>query len=392
MVSRADRGVFAEWWWTVDKYLLAGVIGLMLIGVVLSLAGSPPVAERLGLDSFHFVERHVAFLIPAIAVLIATSLLSPRDVRRVALIVFALSIVLMFATLFIGQEVKGARRWINVIGFSLQPSEFMKPAFVVLCAWLFTENTRRSDIPGNIFGVLLLGIVVSLLVAQPDLGQTMLVVVSWAVVFFMAGLSWYWIGALALLAAGGVVAAYTVFPHFASRINRFLDPGAGGDTFQVDTALESIRNGGLLGRGPGEGLVKRILPDSHTDFIFAVGAEEFGVIFCILLVMLFAFVVIRGLAHSLRNEDAFVRIASAGLIVLFGVQSGINMSVNLNLIPAKGMTLPFVSYGGSSMLALAFQMGLVLALTRRRFEPVRLTTGFSAFPADRLPTPKAGAV
>ncbi|MCX5515939.1 putative lipid II flippase FtsW [Kaistia algarum] len=390
MVSRADRGVFAEWWWTVDKYLLSGVIALMLIGVVLSLAGSPPVAERIGLDSFHFVERHVAFLIPALAILISTSLLSPRDVRRVALIVFVVAIALMFATLFIGQEVKGARRWINVIGFSLQPSEFMKPAFVVLCAWLFTENTRRSDIPGNIFGVLLLGIVVALLVAQPDLGQTMLVVASWSVVFFMAGLSWIWIVALAILAAGGAVAAYTVFPHVAGRVNRFLDPGT-GDTFQVDTALESIRNGGLFGRGPGEGLVKRILPDSHTDFIFAVGAEEFGVIFCILLVMVFAFVVIRGLSHSLKNEDAFVRIASAGLIVLFGIQSCINMAVNLNLMPAKGMTLPFVSYGGSSMLALAFQMGLVLALTRRRFEPIRLTAGFQALQAPAFPQPKAGA-
>jgi len=379
MVSRADRGVFAEWWWTVDKYLLGGVFTLMLIGVILSLAGSPPVAERLGLDSFHFVERHVAFLVPAIAVLIATSLLTPRDVRRVALIVFLVSVALMFATLFIGQEVKGARRWINLLGFSLQPSEFMKPAFVVLCAWLFTENARRSDIPGNLFGVLLLGIVAALLVAQPDLGQTMLVVIAWSVVFFMAGLSWIWIGALAIAAVGGIVAAYTVFPHFASRINRFLDPGTTSDNFQVETALESIRNGGLFGRGPGEGLVKRILPDSHTDFIFAVGAEEFGTIFCILLVLVFAFIVLRGLSHSLKNEDAFVRIASAGLLVLFGVQSCINMAVNLNLIPAKGMTLPFVSYGGSSMLALAFQMGLVLALTRRRFEPVRLTQGFHGF-------------
>ena len=388
MVSRADRGVFAEWWWTVDKYLLSGIIGLMLIGVVLSLAGSPPVAERIGLDSFHFVERHVGFLLPAIGILIATSLLSPREVRRVALIVFLVSLALMFATLFIGQEVKGARRWINVLGFSLQPSEFMKPSFVVLCAWLFTENTRRSDIPGNIFGVLLLGAVATLLVAQPDLGQTMLVVISWSVVFFMAGLSWFWIIALALLAMGGGVAAYTVFPHVASRINRFVDPGSTKDNFQVETALESIRNGGLLGRGPGEGLVKRILPDSHTDFIFAVGAEEFGAIFCVLLVMLFAFIVIRGLSHSLKKEDAFVRIASAGLIVLFGVQSCINLGVNLNLMPAKGMSLPFVSYGGSSMLALAFQMGLVLALTRRRFEPVRLTSGFSAFPAEAPPTAK----
>ncbi len=381
MVSRADRGVFAEWWWTVDKYLLFSLLALMIIGVVLSLAGSPPVAERIGLDSFHFTERHVAFLIPTIAIMLATSLLSPRDARRAALIVFVLSIILMFATLFIGQEVKGARRWINLAGFSLQPSEFMKPAFVLLCAWLFTEHERRSEIPGNIFAILLLTIVVALLVAQPDLGQTTLVVLAWSSVFFMAGLSWYWIVALAGLAGGGAVAAYTVFPHFAGRINRFLDP-ATGDTFQVDTALQSILGGGIFGRGPGEGIAKRILPDSHTDFIFAVAAEEYGTLFCIGLMLIFAFIVVRGLSHSLKNEDPFIRLGSAGLIVMFGVQSVINMSVNLNLIPAKGMTLPFISYGGSSMLALAFQMGLVLALTRRRFEPIRLTAGLGRYATE----------
>jgi cell division protein FtsW len=264
----------------------------------------------------------------------------------------------------------------------------MKPAFVVLSAWLFTESARRSEIPGNIFAVLLLTIVVALLVAQPDLGQTMLVVIAWSAVFFMAGLSWLWIGALAGLAAGGIVAAYTVFPHFAGRINRFLDP-AGRDTFQVDTALNSIVGGGLWGRGPGEGVVKRILPDSHTDFIFAVAAEEYGIILCIGLVLIFAFVVIRGLSHSLKNEDAFVRLASAGLIVLFGVQSVINMAVNLNLVPAKGMALPFISYGGSSMLALAFQMGLVLALTRRRYEPIRLTAGYGRFANPGAARPEA---
>ncbi len=372
MVSRADRSLFSEWWWTVDKFLLVGVLFLMFAGVVLSLAGSPPVAERIGLDSFHFVKRHIFFLFPTIAILIGVSFLTPRQVRRAALVIFVVALALMFLTLFFGHEVKGARRWISLAGFSLQPSEFMKPAFIVLSAWLFTESTRQSDIPGNIFAVLLLAIVVSLLVAQPDLGQTMLTVIVWSAVFFLAGLSWVWIGALAGLAAGGIVLAYSVFPHFAGRINRFLDP-ATGDTYQVDTALESVLHGGWFGRGPGEGIVKRVLPDSHTDFIFAVAAEEFGILLCILLVLVFAFIVVRGLSHSLKNEDAFVRLAAAGLFLLFGVQSVINMAVNLNLMPAKGMTLPFVSYGGSSILALALQMGFALALTRRRPETGRLT-------------------
>ena len=368
MVSRADRSAFAEWWWTVDKLLLGGLVVLMLGGVVLSLAGSPAVAERLGYDSFHFVKRHVLFFLPALAVMVATSFLTPKQVRRVSIIALVVTIVLMMATLFIGFEVKGARRWINLAGISLQPSEFMKPAFVVVIAWLFAENSRRKDIPGNIFALILFAIVAALLVAEPDFGQTMLIALAWGTLFFMAGVSWVWIAALALAAVGGIFAAYVMLPHVAARIDRFISPQS-GDTFQVDKALDSILRGGWLGQGPGEGMVKRVLPDAHTDFIFAVAAEEFGIIVCIVLVLVFALVVFRGLSGSTRQEDPFVRLAAAGLIVLFGVQSVINMAVNLNLMPAKGMTLPFISYGGSSMIAVAFGMGLLLALTRRRAEP-----------------------
>jgi cell division protein FtsW len=368
MVSRADRSAFAEWWWTVDKYLLAGLIALIVGGVVLSLAGSPPVAERLGNDSFHSVKRHVFFVLPAIALLVATSFLTPRQVRRVALIVLVVSLILMLATLFVGTEVKGARRWISLAGLSVQPSEFMKPAFVVIVAWLFAENARRSDIPGNMFALILLAIAIALLVAEPDFGQTILIAIAWGALFFMAGVPWLWIAGLGLLAISGIVAAYATLPHVAGRIDRFIAPHS-GDTFQIDRALESILRGGWFGRGPGEGTVKRILPDAHTDFIFAVAAEEFGIILCIALVVIFALVVFRGFANSLRTADPFERLAAAGLIVLFGVQSVINMAVNLRLMQQKGLPLPFVSYGGSSMLAVAFGMGLVLALTRRRPEP-----------------------
>ena len=370
MVSRADRSEFAEWWWTVDRLLLAGVFTLMIGGVVLSLAGSPAVAERLGYDSFHFVNRHIAFFLPAVAVMIATSFLTPRQARRAALIVLSISLVLMLAVLFVGVENNGSRRWLNIVGLSLQPSEFMKPAFVVICAWLFAENSRRTDIPGNVVALILLAIVVALLVAEPDFGQTMLIAVAWGALFFMAGVPWPWIAALGVAGVGGIFAAYTFLPHVAGRIDRFLAPHT-GDTFQVDTAMDSIMSGGWLGRGPGEGTVKRILPDAHTDFIFAVAAEEFGIIICIALVLVFAFVVMRGLSNSLRSEEAFTRLAAAGLVVLFGVQAVINMGVNLSILPAKGMTLPFISYGGSSMIAVAFGMGLILALTRRRPEPQR---------------------
>ncbi|MCP4385569.1 MAG: putative lipid II flippase FtsW [Hyphomicrobiales bacterium] len=371
MISRADRTPFSEWWWTVDKGLLSGFVALMIGGVVLSLAGSPAVAERLGYDSYHFVNRHLFFFLPALAVLVATSFLSPRQARRIALFLLVGSLVLMLAVLLVGTEINGSRRWITIMGLSVQPSEFMKPAFVVIVAWLFAENTRRPDIPGNLFALILLGIVVALLIAEPDFGQTMLVAIAWGSLFFMAGVSWWWIAFLGMVAVGGMVAAYVTLPHVAGRIDRFISPES-GDTFQIDKAVESILRGGWLGRGPGEGTVKRILPDAHTDFIFAVAAEEFGIILCVGLVALFMVVVVRGLSNAIQQDDAFTRLAAAGLVVLFGIQSVINMAVNLNLLPAKGMTLPFISYGGSSMIAVAFGMGLVLALTRRRASSRRI--------------------
>jgi cell division protein FtsW len=379
MVSRANRSPFAEWWWTIDKYLLGAVIVLMLGGVVLSLAGSPAVAERLGYDSFYFVKRHVGFFLPALVVLIATSFLSPRNARRAAMIVLVIALALMLATLFVGVEVKGSRRWITFAALTLQPSEFMKPAFVVVVAWLFAESRTRPDIPGVLFALILLGVAIALLMAEPDFGQSMLVTMAWGALFFLSGTSVVLMALLVAIALGGAVGAYFLFPHVAARVDRFLSPET-GDTFQVDRALDSIMRGGWFGQGPGEGMVKRVLPDAHTDFIFAVAVEEYGIIICLALVAVFALIVFRGLSRSARSEDPFVRLASAGLVVLFGVQSVINMAVNLNLMPAKGMTLPFISYGGSSMIAVAFGMGLLLALTRRRPEARRVRPPVAATP------------
>ena len=365
MNRRIEQTRLSEWWWTVDRGLLIGLIALMVGGVVLSLAASPPVAERLGLNTYHFFYRQAFFIIPALAVMIGVSLLTPRQIRRVAFVVFIVAFLLMIATLFIGAEIKGSRRWIQLFGFSIQPSEFIKPAFVILTAWLFAENAHRSDIPGNLFAIMLLILVAAPLVVQPDFGQTMLIAIVWSVLFFLAGMPWIWIIALGSLGIGGIVSAYILLPHVAIRINRFLSPES-GDTFQIDTAIESFVNGGWFGRGPGEGTVKRILPDSHTDFIFAVAAEEYGIVICLVLVALFAFIVLRGFWFALREHDPFVRLAVAGLVALFGFQSTINMAVNLHLMPAKGMTLPFISYGGSSLLAVALGTGFLLALTRRR--------------------------
>ncbi|SMC59275.1 putative lipid II flippase FtsW [Rhizobium sp. RU36D] len=366
MVSRAERGPVADWFWTIDRLFLILFVLLMGIGLMLSFAASPAVAERLNLDSFHFVKRHAMFIVPSLAVMIGLSFLSPRQIRRTALVLLIVSLGLMVLALFFGAEIKGARRWINIFGNSIQPSEFMKPAFVVVCAWLFAEHARQPDIPGNLFAMMLFGIVAVLLIAQPDLGQTILTSVVWGGMFFMAGMPWLWITVLGALGAVGFTAAYYSLPHVTARVDRFLT--GEGDTFQVDTAREAIIRGDWLGQGPGEGIVKRIIPDSHTDFIFSVAAEEFGILFCMALVALFAVLVVRGLSHAYSERDDFNRFAVAGLVLQIGAQSMINIGVNLELLPAKGMTLPLISSGGSSMIAICVTAGFILALTRRRPE------------------------
>jgi cell division protein FtsW len=366
MISRAERTVFSDWAWTIDRWLLAALALLIVCGVVFALAGGPPVAERLHLPTFYFVNRQFFYLAPALVLMVAASFLSPRHVRRAALVMLIVSLALVVATLFFGQEVKGARRWI----FGVQPSEFVKPAFVILVAWAFSESAQRKGAPGNAVAVLLLALTVTPLVLQPDIGQTMLISLVWAGLLFMAGVHWIWIVGIGGAGVTAAIAAYKFLPHVHARIARFLEPQAAGqgiaDTFQADVAHYSFITGSWLGKGPGEGSLKRILPDAHTDFIVAVFGEEFGLLACIVIAALFAFIVLRGFSLAARNEDPFCKFAAAGLVMLFGLQSAINMAVNLQLMPAKGMTLPFVSYGGSSLISLALGMGFLLAVTRRR--------------------------
>ncbi len=383
MASRLDRSPVALWWWTVDRWFLAAFLSLMGLGIVLSFASSPAVAERIGLDSFHFAIRQIIFTMPAAAVMIAVSFLDSRQIRRMALVMLGIMLVMMVAVLFIGVEVKGARRWALLAGISIQPSEFLKPAFVVICAWLFAEHDRQPDIPSNLFAMILLGLFVTLLVAQPDLGQTVLVLGTWGAMFFIAGMSWFWIIALAMTSICGLAVAYTIFPHVAGRIDRFITDE--GDTFQVDMGRDAIINGGWFGVGPGEGTVKRVIPDSHADFVFSVAGEEFGIVLCLIIMAIFAFIVLRGLLTALRERNNFTRYAVAGLVVVFGFQSVINMGVNLQMIPAKGMTLPFISYGGSSLVAIAISMGIVLALTRKQPEKFR-HIGYASMQRHPLPT------
>ncbi|MDZ5451856.1 putative peptidoglycan glycosyltransferase FtsW [Labrys sp. ZIDIC5] len=373
MASRTERSAFNAWWWTVDRLMLMTILALMLTGIVLLLAASPAVAERIGIsDMFHFVNRQAMMIPVALMVMIGISFLSPQSIRRLALVMFLVSIALVAATLLFGAEVKGSRRWIA----GIQPSEFLKPAFVVLAAWLFSENVKRPDVPANILAMLLLACSAGLLILQPDFGQTMLISIVWGALFFMAGLHWFWMVGLGGVGVVGIVAAYQFIPHVTSRIDRFLKP-EGTDTFQVDVARDAFLSGGWLGKGPGEGTYKLILPDSHTDFIMAVTGEEFGLLFVMVVVAMFALIVLRGFWHAYKVEDPFCRFATAGLTLLFGMQSSINLMVNLHMMPAKGMTLPFISYGGSSLISVAYGMGMVLALTRRRPRTDMLESAFS---------------
>jgi cell division protein FtsW len=296
----------------------------------------------------------------------AVSLQSPRMVRRIALAGFVISLILLAYTLLGGVEIKGARRWISLPGLSLQPSEFVKPTFAVVSAWLFSQYRLRENFPGHWIAIGLYLLVVGLLVKQPDLGMAVVVSAVWFSQFFLAGLRLYW---LAAGLAGGVVSfigAYLVLPHVASRIDRFLDP-ASGDSYQVDRSMDAFMNGGMWGRGPGEGTVKESLPDAHADFVFAVAGEELGLVLCLVIVALFAFIVLRGFSRLLQEPNLFIVLAATGLLVQFGLQALINMASSLQLMPTKGMTLPFISYGGSSLLSLGLAMGMALALTRRRF-------------------------
>ncbi|MET4733320.1 cell division protein FtsW [Thalassospira sp. MBR-102] len=363
--SRADTSVLGIWWWTIDRWMLAAVILLMGIGALLVMSASPPVADRINVDSFHFVRRQFVFLGLAAICAFGISLLSIKWVRRLASIMFLGVICLLIITPFVGSEIKGAVRWIHLAGITLQPSEFLKPAFAVVVAWMLSEGRLNPNFPGYIVSCMLLATCIILLMIQPDFGQTVVVTAIWSTQIFLAGLPMVLVFGLGMGVVGLAVGAYLILPHVQSRVDRFLDP-ASGDNYQIDRSMEAFMNGGLMGQGPGEGSVKNYLPDAHSDFIFAVAGEEFGLLFCVLVVGVFSFVIMRGLSRLMGERNLFVVLAVTGILVQFGLQAVINMASTLQLVPPKGMTLPFISYGGSATVGIAIGMGFVLALTRKR--------------------------
>ncbi|MDE0809819.1 MAG: putative peptidoglycan glycosyltransferase FtsW [Alphaproteobacteria bacterium] len=364
-VARTDTSLMGNWWWTVDRWSFGSLVLLVLFGALMVFAASPAVALRLDLGSYHFVQRQLMLLPVALVFLVVLSLPSPSNIRRLACLGFVGCVVLMILTLIFGAEIKGARRWLSVAGFSLQASEFLKPCFAVVAAWMFAEWRRTPEFPGHWIAMGLYVLVVGLLLLQPDLGQAVIVSAVWFGQFFLAGLPIVLVISLFGLGVVGLVGAYFIFPHVSDRVDRFLNP-ASSDTYQVDRSLEAFANGGLVGTGPGEGKIKGVLPDAHADFVFAVAGEEFGALVCLALIAVFSFLVLRGFLRLISETDLFILIAAAGLLAQLGLQSFVHMASSLQLIPAKGMTLPFISYGGSSLLALSIGMGMMLGLTRRR--------------------------
>jgi len=384
-ISRADNSTLGRWWWTVDRWTLAALLALIGLGYLMMLAASPAVASRvMGEDSRSLLlAKQVVFLAMAAALMMIVSLLSPAGVKRFALLGFGAALLLTAATLVIGFETKGARRWLSIplLG-TMQPSEFLKPCLAVISAWLLAEGKADAAIrtadgrlragglrqgrflfPAAAFAIL--AVVAVLLKSQPDFGMLMVVVSVFLAQLFVAGLNLLLVVVALGAGVGLAVSAYFILPHVKRRVDLFLNPES-GDAFQITKSLEAFGNGGLFGRGPGEGTVKNALPDAHADFVFAVAGEEFGFILCAIILLLFCFVVVRGMLRLLAENDLFVVLAATGLLAQFGLQAFVNMASSLHLIPTKGMTLPFVSYGGSSVLAIALGMGMLLALTRRR--------------------------
>jgi cell division protein FtsW len=365
VVPRTDDSLLGRWWWTVDRWTLGAISTLVGVGYIMMLAASPSVAVRLGSFRDLFIVKQVVFLGVSACVVVSVSLLTPRNTKRLAIAGCILALAMTAATLVIGVDIKGARRWIALPGLAVQPSEFLKPCFAVVTAWLITEGRRSPRFPGMPVALIIFAMIVLLLKSQPDVGMLAVITAVFLLQLYIGGLNLVAVAAGLGMMGGAGIMAYLLFDHVRLRVRGFLHPNS-HDAYQVTTALQAFGNGGLFGRGPGEGRIKDILPDAHADFVYAVAGEEYGMLVCAAIMGVFAFIVLRGLLRLVKEQDVFVVLSCAGLLAGFGLQAFVNMATTLALIPAKGMTLPFISYGGSSAVAVALGMGMLLALTRNR--------------------------
>jgi cell division protein FtsW len=363
MMNRADRSGFANWWFTVDRVALLCVMMLLGIGLMLAIAASPAVTGRSGSGDFHYAARQLMFAGLALAIMGGASLLDLKQIKILAAVAYASALIASFLVLFVGADVYGARRELDFGAFNLQPSEFLKPSFAILCAAVLADK-QPMKLPKPLVTFLLLAPALLILLRQPDVGQTGLLLSLWGAMLFFWGLSFRWVAILAGAVSALSLLAYEIFPHVNHRVNQFLSDEETG--YQTGLALKAFAHGGLAGVGPGAGTVKYRIPDAHSDFIFAVAGEEFGLLLCALIALLFCVLTVRLLVRSATAPSPFMQLAGAGLAMVTAVQSFINMGVAVSLLPAKGMTLPFISYGGSSLFGVALTMGLALAVTRQR--------------------------
>ena len=363
-----EESELPRWWKTIDKWSLFSLMGLFLSGLLLGMAASVPLAETNGKHAFYYVNRQLIFGSFSFLLIIGLSILSVRENRRIALVGFLIAFIALFMVPIFGTDHgKGAVRWLSFYGLSLQPSEFLKPFFIVTIAWTMSASQKEAKLPGKTISFLIMLLIVSILVSQPDYGQAALFLSIWIILFFVSGASYILLLGLIILSLIAGVLAYLNSEHFAGRIDGFLSPDVDPRT-QLGFATNAIQEGGLFGVGLGEGVIKWRLPDAHTDFIIAVAAEEYGVLICILIIIFFIIVVVRSLILIRNERDYFIRNCGVGAISIFALQAIINLGVSVRLLPAKGMTLPFISYGGSSLIASGFLMGLLLACTRRSSE------------------------
>lgn len=360
-ISRSDRSQLALWWWTIDRYLLTSFFILMMFGILLVMASSQHLAENLNIPSHYFTIRHILYGALCIPIIIFFSILNERQIKIICILGIIITTVLLFVILFDGEKIKGAQRWFYIGGLSFQPSEIGKPLYVVFNAWLLSLWIEKTKFPGWMWSIASIILISSLLLLQPDLGMTIVMMFTWGFQLFITGIPLTIILCLVMAFPIFMIFSYQHFDHVKIRIDNFLE----GKTYQVSKSLQSFESGGFWGKGPGEGFYKKSLPDAHSDFVFAVAAEEYGALICSVIIIIYALIIIRSFYYTINNNNLFFILAVSGLAFQFGFQSLIHMASNTDLIPTKGMTLPFLSYGGSSLLASAITAGILLSLTRK---------------------------
>lgn len=367
-ISRNRNNIISAWWYTIDRYILSGIIVLISIGFMLVMAASPTVAERIGLSYYHFVQKQFIYIIMGIGIMIFISLMPPLATRRFSILAFFVFMALLVAVDVAGFETKGAKRWLYIGGISIQPAELLKPFFAIFIAWILTRKNSDNKFPGFTISIATFGIIAFFLIRQPNLSMAATIGVIWLAQMFIGGLNILIIIGLGVGGIASLFGAYYYLPYVQNRINTFLNSSAGGgDNYQTEKSLEAFQNGGIFGTGAGEGVIKQILPDAHTDFIFSVAGEEFGLLFCLLVVAIYGFIIFRCIYRAYHENDLFIMLAVTGLTMQLFFQAIVNMGVATNLIPNTGMTLPFVSYGGSSMISVSIVVGMILSLTQKKF-------------------------